>query len=373
MLTPRRANSPGRDRSSVGYMWPASLLRPASPPLLVYLDMNRWIELSKARSGHPDGQRHLACFDALMSARESGQVVFPLSDSVLMEVSRIGQHRQRRDLREVMEALSGFLVVTGRDVISTHEVEELLDHLVGPSPQPVNKMRYLDWGVARAFGKVGGFRVRRESDGADITGEVRAEFPGGPEAFDLVLANAELQLQRRVIDGPTPEEEPEIRALGWRPHGASEVSETRACQELEQVARFDEDPRWRRGRIRDVVAAREVIIEIHDILISGLNDRGATLSDVFDRSDESRGQFDAMPSFDVAVTLKSEYHRNGQHRWTTNDIHDIDALGSTLPYCDIVVTDKAVADKVLRTGLAERLGTTVLSSLAGLADRLSDG
>jgi hypothetical protein len=71
-----------------------------------------------------------------------------------------------------------------------------------------------------------------------------------------------------------------------------------------------------------------------------------------------------MPSFDVAVTLKTEYHRDPGHRWTPNDIHDVDALGSTLPYCDIVVTDKAVASHAVRTGLADRLRTVVLPRLS---------
>ena len=48
----------------------------------------------------------------------------------------------------------------------------------------------------------------------------------------------------------------------------------------------------------------------------------------------------------------------------TNDIHDIDAMGSTLPYCDIVVTDKAVASHANQTKLAERLGTIVVSQLS---------
>ncbi|MFN6122072.1 MAG: hypothetical protein ACK5CE_20890 [Actinomycetes bacterium] len=84
----------------------------------------------------------------------------------------------------------------------------------------------------------------------------------------------------------------------------------------------------------------------------------------------TRAVFDAMPSFDVAVSLKASYHSDGNHRWTTNDIHDLDALGSTVPYCDIVVTDKAVASHLRRTGVAERLGTIVLSSLSDLAATL---
>jgi hypothetical protein len=49
-----------------------------------------------------------------------------------------------------------------------------------------------------------------------------------------------------------------------------EVAGRRARQEIEQVRRFNDDPRWRRGRIRDLVAAREVLIEIDEALHRGL-------------------------------------------------------------------------------------------------------
>lgn len=77
-----------------------------------------------------------------------------------------------------------------------------------------------------------------------------------------------------------------------------------------------------------------------------------------------------MPSFYVAVTLKTSYPRDPNHRWTTNDIHDIDALGSTIPYCDIVVTDKAVATATRTSGLAVPTNTVVLHPLLDLIERL---
>lgn len=354
----------------VPYAWPKTLLVPDRPPLMVYLDLNHWIALAKAHAGHADGRRHLMALDALHRARGCGRAIFPVSDTIVMEIAKIGRHVQRRSIREAIERLSGFEVVTARHVVSAHEVEEMLDRVVGPNPTPVNTMRYLDWGVVRAFGMVGGFRIRREPDGADITDETRAAWPKGEAAFDRRLAEAELELQRYVLDGPTPVEEPAMRALGWKPRAASAVTENRARQELEQVARFDADPRWRRGRIRDVVASREIVIEIHKTLESGLNDRGVALSDVFASPDGTRRHFDAMPSFDVAVTLKTAYHRDSCHRWTTNDIHDIDALGSTLPYCDIVVTDKAVSETARTSGLASRLDTLVLHRLQDLVDHL---
>jgi hypothetical protein len=76
-----------------------------------------------------------------------------------------------------------------------------------------------------------------------------------------------------------------------------------SCTRKEQVRRFDQDPRWRRGRIRDVVAAREILIEINEALSRGLAERGAILEAVFPRMEDTR-HIDSMPSFDVAVTLK---------------------------------------------------------------------
>ncbi|MCP4306258.1 MAG: hypothetical protein GY788_15600 [bacterium] len=359
----------GADRTEVPYVWPRTLLVPEPPPKLVYLDLNHWISLAKAVAGHPDGEQSQPALEACLNAVASGSAVFPISDTVYFEVSKIGQYRQRRDIREVIERISRFMVVTGRSVVSAHEIEALLDEKLGPNPRPINTMLYLDWGVARAFGQTGGFRIKTR-DGQDVTAETRLQHPEGPESFDARLAEAELDLNRQILDGPTAGEEPEMRALGWNPLAAFEVAKDRATQEIEQVERFDLDPKWRRGRIRDVVSAREVTIEILDALLRALQERSAELEDLFDNPEAARDAFDSMPSFDVAVTIKTSLHRNPNHQWKSNDISDIDALGSTIPYCDVVVTDAAMASHAASSGLAKRLNTTVLSRLSELPDHL---
>jgi len=359
----------GADRADGPHEWPRTLRLPQRPPMLVYLDLNHWISLAKAWTGHPSGRDSEELLATCLNAVQLGNAVFPISDTIYIEISKIRQHRQRRDLREVIEKLSRFTVVTSRSIVAAHEVEALLDRLVGPNPHTVNTMDYLDWGVARAFGMRGGFTVM-SADGEDVSGTVRSSHPDGPLAFDQLLAEAELELNRRVIEGPSPDEDHEMRELGWDPATSVGIAERRAAQEIEQVARFDRDSGWRRGRIRDVVAAREVLIEVNEALFRGVSERGATLEAIFPRPDDARRAFDSMPSFDVAVSLKTAYHRDPKHRWTPNDIHDIDALGSTLPYCDIVVTDRAVASNAEQAKLPERLQTIVLSSLDDLPQHL---
>lgn len=360
----------GSRRVDVSYLWPRTLRLTRRPPRLIYLDLNHWIALAKAEAGHPGGNGNSEILEWCCDAVERGEALFPISDTIYMEISKIGRFRQRRDLRRAIERVSHFFVITSRDVIATHEVEALLDEVAGPNPQPINTMDYLDWGLARAFGMVGGFRIRSK-DGDDVTADVRASHPEGPEAFDAILAEATMTLNRQAIEGPSPEEEPDMRAGGWDPSGVSEESERRAKQEIEQVQRFDDDPAWRRGRIRDVVAAREVLIELHDTLNRGLSERGANFTDIFPEPETTRRRLDSLPSFDVSVTLKTSYHRDPAHRWTTNDIHDIDALASAMPYCDVVVTDKAACSHATRSGLAERLETIVLSDLSLLPGSVS--
>lgn len=361
------AGAPPMHPVPAAYHRPASLILSSRPPKLVYLDLNQWVSLAKAQAGHRDGDRHRYALAACADAVGRGAAVFPLADAIYMEVSRIASFRQRRELADVMERVSRYLVITSRSVIADHEVEALLDRLVGPSPDPINRMAYLDWGVARAFGQVGGFRVHDRETGEDVTDRVRAEHPLGPAHFDAALAKAEFRLNRQVIEGPSgPEDLASLRRHGYDPYVAHGSAVQRAQQETDQAARLAAEPGWRRGRIRDVIAAHEIIVELMDKLNRGITARDADREAVFADEHEMRLAFAEMPSFDVAVTLKASYHRDGTRTWKPNDVHDIDALGSTLPYCDIVVTEKAVADHSRRTGLSARCGVTVLHRLDDL-------
>ena len=352
-------------------LWPTTLLQPLRPPKLIYLDLNHWIELSKAYSGHPNGKKHRFILDKCLKAVGDGSSVFPLSVSIYAEISKITNHRQRRDLREVVEHVCRYVVVTSPSVVATHEIETVLDKTVGPNPVPLNTTNYLDWGVERAYGKAGGIRIELPS-GEDVTDKVRSTFPRGPAAFDSLLSDAQLELNRKAIEGPTPQEEPRLKALGWNPKAIVRVAEQKALDELSQVQRFNDDPKWRTGRIRDVITAREVLVEVGDIFTEGFAARGPGATDQFYATtpDDLRSIYSAMPSLDVAVTLKASLHRDPNHKWTNNDIYDIWALAITIPYCDVVVTDRSMWSHVTRHKLGDRYDTVVTPRLAELPNHM---
>ena len=343
---------------------------PARPPKLVYLDLNHWITLAQIVSGRREGKKDKELLDFCFASVEEKSAIFPISLSIYAEIHKIKDRQRRRNLRRVIEGLSQYMVVTNRAVVATHEIEALLDQKVGPNPEPINTMDYLDWGVFRAMGLVGGIKIKSDS-GEDITAATRQSFADGPEAFDKIVSEAILKLNRQILDGPSREEEFELRRQGYNPEAGLELYEREAADEAEWARLLDDEPRWRRGRLRNLVSAREVLIQINSILKRGCDERGVgSLESLSPSVSDVRHAFDSMPSFDASVTLKTSIHKNGKHRWSNNDVHDIHALALTLPYCDIVVTDRAMASQAVQSRLANRLNTIVLSHLSNLPQYL---
>ena len=349
---------PGAGRSSVPPIFP-SALRSLDLQKIIYLDLNHWIELSKARKGHSNGLKHKAVFDVLANRVLRNEVLLPLTDTLYIELSGIGSYQQRVDLRETMDVLCRNRSIAGRPTIARVEVEAMLDAFVGPRNESLDSepVDYVGRGVGHAFG-------------FNVEGKIESMLPGDTDMAERIRASTKEWLERKMIDGPDANEEHGMRASGWDPQKAIQVAERRADEELDLVRMLDEQRGARKGRLRDIVSARELAWSIPHYLSDGLAARGVKMEDAVGEKEHVRELVDAMPSFDVSVSLKTEYHRNGQHRWTRNDIFDINALSTTIPYCSVVLADKAACATAKRCGLPDRYETHVGSTLSELEDLL---
>lgn len=347
-------------------VWPAGLQRHVPGVLLVYLDLNHWVGLSKAAVGHRDGVRYVDALAACRAAREAGSALFPLSSVHYMEVAKIGRPKHREDLAAIMQELSGFHTLLSGAAIQHIERESALDRLVDARPSLPDPVALVGWGVGHAFGRRGRLQIVGAPDAME---EARRRL--GPDGLDELLRGAELTFERMVLAGPRDAEEAKtLRARGWQPDAAARIAKERAAEEAKQAGRFDADSRWRRGRTRDVISARELIIELE-----ALNESLATRGERAKASLSGRSQMEAlvhlMPSLEVAIELKTAYHRNANTKWDSNAIFDIDAMSVAVPYCDIVVADKETHTILKRTNLGDRMDTEVFCQPSELADRLA--
>jgi hypothetical protein len=267
-----------------------------------------------------------------------------------------------------MEELSAFrCLMTGPEVTAL-EIDEALARIAG-TRQRFQPLTLIGDGALQAFGKQGGLRVR--SPEGDVTAEVRQSWPGGPEAFDAWQREAELTLNRAVLRGPTDDEVPDLRARGWDPTVAKRTALQRAEQQREHARRLEEHSRWRRGRLRDIMAAQYLALEIEGTHNEVLAAHGVRLPDLFSTPEDARRYTDSMPSADTWITLQTAAHRNAATRWTPNDIFDIDALSFAVPYCDIVATERHACHVLHAAKLPARVGTRVVATPEDLVEALA--
>ena len=83
----------------------------------------------------------------------------------------------------------------------------------------------------------------------DVTEVTRAGWPGGPHAYDQWSQNADAELSRAVLRGPSDREAEALRGAGRDPEAARRIAEHRLASELELVDILNHDDQWRRGRL----------------------------------------------------------------------------------------------------------------------------
>jgi hypothetical protein len=346
-------------------VWPRLLELPPDNVNVVYLDLNHWISLAQASVGHPKGSSFVRTLEACRAARSAGNAVFVLSAVHYMEMNKIKDPAQRRAVAAVMEELTSFASLLSRVVVMELELTAMLDRFAR-EPSALPTIPLLGRGVRHSFGRQSGLRIMGPS--GDATGQMRERM--GAEAFDDLVTRAELLLDRSVLQGPSGDEVEDLRAIGWKPEAETQVAESRAAEERDQTLRLDGEGPWRHSRLRDVVSARELLIEFQDMLPRALAQRDLVLTDVISDPQSAREFVRAMPSTEVAIELKTAWHRDRGKPWTANDIYDIDALSLAVPYCDVVATEKACHHVLKVARLGERMHTALLRNLKDLPSTL---
>ena len=354
----------------------ASITRPPVP--LVYLDLNHYIQLAKASRaavGHTTGTGKaitvLPGYEALLeSARRAKlerRAVFPLSSVHFMEVAHaVPSPRQRQHVADAMEELSDFTYILGRPSLVELEITAGLDKLYG-RPVSYESVPLLQNSAIWAFGHNSGFRFVNECTGEDLEPRLRKEL--GDETFEKRLAEMNYIRERKLLEGPQDAEIADLRKRGYAPETHKVGMQGRLDFELATSAVLNKNPSWRRGRLRDLVFAREIAHEWMQPFVRHLQQRE---QDGFrhDIPEDLVALWAAMPQVQVTVSMKTHYHRNSAHRWKINHIADIDALSIAYAYCDALLTDAEARAALLNSPELRGFGTLVPGNAQAMADWL---
>jgi hypothetical protein len=329
---------------------------PSQDAFAVYLDLNHWISLAKARVGHRDGARFAACLDLLTKAVGSGRVIVPLGLTHYTEVANITDVRQRSDITNAMAVLSGFTTLAARKHRLRCEVAQALHQRLGRPLFP-ERVQPFGRGFAFALG-VGDGPAGRVRPAGGTTPDMSAPYHAELE-FRLNQASEYLLLR-----GPAPED---LAAMPEYDLGAVQaIAEARAAREQELFELLKTDPADKR-RLGDISHARGLYWELGPQLPELLAPAGLSVESFFYKGKDWITSFlDAIPALAVRTSLVMQTNKNGTRAWTRNDIYDIDALEAAVPYCDVVVTEKYACQVMNGSGLAGRFFTKVVRRLDDL-------
>ena len=155
------------------------------------------------------------------------------------------------------------------------------------------------------------------------------------------------------------------------PRCGARKRERRASQETEQALRFDQNREWRKGRTRDVVAARHVVVEPHNMQSGTCGARDRTRS----RVARPRRSAKVRRRDAIGGRISKPPYGSTQRRDATVD-HEryfrfFRCASPTVPYCDVVATDKRCAHMLTATNCSARFGTTIASNPEELLSALT--
>jgi hypothetical protein len=290
-------------------IWPGDLELPDRPPALVYLDMLGFINLAELAAGKSAASGYEALLTAARRARNERRALFPLSSTHVIELCDIGDAQRRRERVAVMEELSGFHYMMGRPQIQELELEAALNDIPGVTITPQGPIPLLGPSVLWAFGKRGGL-VTNAPDPDALAKHICDQMGIDPGAEPMAALN--LWAERELLAGPD-DEDPDPVASGYDPQKWRDMLEKRAEQERYLVGQLDSDPKFRQGRLRDVVNARELDIELGDKLAQMTTAMKTSIGQLLDHDRAKLRNFtDRMPSTRVAVSLKAAYHKDNR-------------------------------------------------------------
>ncbi|GAB2992147.1 hypothetical protein [Saccharothrix stipae] len=324
----------------------------------MYLDLNHIVAMARVQTRHPNAApAYDRLFDSASRAAAGHRAILPLSESHVWEIAKIADPKQRKTLVDVIEPLSGYQYMLGRVTLAHLEFEAGIAVITG-EPSEIIGHPLIKPTIGHAFGKVGGLKFVDEN-GRNTTDEVRRSM--GADEFDRRMTEMNFMFERQALPGPADDEIDDLRArYGYRPKVALESHESRVAFECETTRLLDEHPEWRRGRLRDLIAARGFTHEWLDMLNRIRMERINSGRPAFEPTDDQmRTLMSAMPHAQIAISMKTRFHQNPEHVWTANHITDIDAMSVAYAYCDAVFTDKEARNALLASRELRPLRTFV--------------
>ncbi len=279
--------------------------------MIIYLDQNKWIELSKMVHGKDDSQRAKRIVRAMESVCTAGHVTLPLSAIHYMETSRISNEGRKVRLGSTMWRFSRGQTIAGYPAVVRHELDVALSkHFAHIVP---GELQVIGFGHAHAFGEAAG----------NVPSIFAEEFERS-----MLMGNELLRIPPLASYASHHRESfrNHLASLHIR---AAEVSPDLRENFLYAISTVD---------ILEPLSQAMVKYELPANTLEILGETGL------------KKLINDMPTRRVDLHLHRQVLRNPTYAPKPTDLEDWAALAMAACYCDVVVCEKHMANMLSRDG-----------------------
>lgn len=308
---------------------------------IVYLDQNKWIELAQVHSGAVTSGPIAELYAQLVDAVESGQVLFPLSATHVLETSKRNDPISRGFLAETQAKLSRGFSFRSRAGRLEVEVRRTLQRLFGDVPLQLPPHWAIGHGFLQAF-------------------EPMDEVVARPDdVARLKRLNAFLDPAAQYIDFMKNQDEVNRRTAHAR------LAESAA----DLVARIEQRRARLAGETVDLrrrAYAVHLFMDYQDTFLRILNDLGYSFAQLNALGEHAvKALIEEVPTLDVEAEMSARLEsKTGV--LSPNDAFDIQSFYTAIPYASRVVAEKGSISRAQQARLDVKYSVKLSRSLNDL-------
>jgi len=326
--------------------------------IIVYLDQNKWIDLSRAYHGIPEGQKFKHVLEKIQKAVSNKNAIFPLSFEHIFETNKDPDVERRKRLAKVMAEISQGIAISPQERTMQWELERALAKLFNePIPETPSMFGY---GLPCAFGTS---LVMKDQNGNYFMKDQNGNYVGlsknqfeqirdkmfSPDAtFDILmeLNDDEFNAWTQIF---------QVDHINF----AGRLEEYR-----KKVSGLDKSSR-KHGYIVHLATALE------KEMTKALGFFNKTPEELFSIGAEKLDVFwEDVPTLNVEIELSVGRNEHWDRKIEPNDATDISFLNVALPYCDVLVVEKYFHNLIKQIGLDKKYKTHVFKDLNDLENLL---
>lgn len=316
----------------------------------VYLDQNKWIDLARAAVGDERGSRFVEALAVARRAVADGTASFPLDSHRYWETSKRGKDQSRNDVIDIMLELSRGHTMASSAAVLAEELDIVLRHRLG---QPAVPRRLSVFGEGVRHLSRRDDRPETEAPASNADGEP-GDLSGAVEAY----LDARLLRQAHGVFKATG------AADAFRAAGAEYVRHEERIRAAIVAAGLTGDQLYDAVRFSDLG-------DIRPAVEAALRRFGIDWQSFSETPEVELVRFmDELPTRRVTNVMRTARLRQGELRWSPNDLADVLAIPVAAVYCDIVITERQWAHHLRGGGVDRAYGTTVLTDTNALAQLL---